>query len=202
MKVLRERLPIVLASTALVVAVLGTTPLGEAARNAVPVAIFAQNAGKVNGIRASKRPRPNQLVPLGRNSKFPESVLPPGTEGPRGPQGPPGAQGPQGPQGEPATRLWAVVDADGRLWKGSGATGSVRNAVGEYTVGFNRSVDDCAAVASTGGHKVSETTWLKPDEGIASAATFGSVVVVYTRIPGGFNPFTSVDKSFHLAVFC
>lgn len=54
---------------------------------------FADNAGSVDGFKASSSPRPKQLLALGRNRKFPASVLPMGATGPRGPAGPPGAAG-------------------------------------------------------------------------------------------------------------
>jgi len=62
--------------TALVVAVFGSTPLANAAANAVKTALFAKNAGKVNGIRAARTPRPGHLVPLGPDAKLPTSVIP------------------------------------------------------------------------------------------------------------------------------
>jgi hypothetical protein len=91
-----------LCPTALVLAALSLSPGGSAARRAV--ASFAQNAGAVNGIKASRKPRPGRLVPLGRNAKLPASVLPlqrgqRGASGPAGPAGPPGASGPPGPAG-------------------------------------------------------------------------------------------------------
>lgn len=95
-----KRLPLVLSATALAVALFGSTPLGEAAREAIPPlakkANFAANAGAVNGIRASRTPRPNQLVPLGPDAHFPASVGaigPPGPVGPRGDAGLPGLSG-------------------------------------------------------------------------------------------------------------
>jgi hypothetical protein len=94
---------------ALVLAVLTLSSVGEAARRTV--SSFARNAGAVNGIKASRTPKPGRLVPLGRNAKLPAGVLPlrrgergePGRPGPAGPQGPVGAQGPAGPAGLPGT---------------------------------------------------------------------------------------------------
>ncbi len=94
---------------ALVLAVLTVSSVGEAARHTV--SSFARNAGAVNGIKASRTPKPGRLVPLGRNAKLPAAVLPlrrgergePGRPGPAGPQGPVGAQGPAGPAGPPGT---------------------------------------------------------------------------------------------------
>jgi Collagen triple helix repeat (20 copies) len=94
---MRQRIPIVVSVTALVVAILGSTSLGEAASNAVR-ATFANNADKVDGIHASRKPTAGRLLPLGKNKKFPASVLPL-TRGPRGPAGPAGATGPAGPAG-------------------------------------------------------------------------------------------------------
>jgi hypothetical protein len=81
---MRGRLPLFLSLVALLVAVTGFTGLGEAARNALPRASFANNAHRVDGIHASRRPRAGYLYPLGRNRKFPTAVI--GT----GPAGPPG----------------------------------------------------------------------------------------------------------------
>src|SRR5215210_5429050 len=100
---MRRRLPIVLSAAALVVAVLGATPYAEA--HGVLHALFAHNAGKVDGFHASKTPRAGKLLPLGKNGKFPNSVVPARATGPQGPvgtdgaDGAPGPEGPEGPQG-------------------------------------------------------------------------------------------------------
>lgn len=88
-----RRLPLILSATALVVALFGSTPLGRAARNAVPLALFANNADKVDGIHASRIPRPGYLVPLGANGKLPAAVGAVGPVGDRGPAGAPGISG-------------------------------------------------------------------------------------------------------------
>ncbi len=71
-----NRISTTLAAAALVVAVLGITPLGHAAADAVRVALFAQNAGKVGNIKASRTPVPGQLLALDAKGRFPASVLP------------------------------------------------------------------------------------------------------------------------------
>ena len=70
---MKRRLPIVLSVTALVIAIAGTTPLGEAASDAIPR--FARNAGKVDGLDASRTPKAGRLLALNRNKKFPASVF-------------------------------------------------------------------------------------------------------------------------------
>lgn len=74
---MKRRLPIVLSMTALVVAIAGITPLGEAASEAIPR--FARNADKVDGIHASRSPKAGRLLALNRQRKFPASVLPAAT---------------------------------------------------------------------------------------------------------------------------
>lgn len=106
-----------LVGCALALAALAASPAGGAARRSI--AAFAFNAGAVNGIKASRTPRPGRLVPLGRNAKLPASVVPTkrgargltgtqgpaGAQGPIGPQGPAGAPGPAGPAGPAAAKL-------------------------------------------------------------------------------------------------
>ena len=90
------------AGAVLALTALAAGPAGGAARRSV--AAFAANAGAVNGIKASRTPKPGRLVPLGRNAKLPASVVPSrrgarGLTGPEGPVGPQGAAGPSGPAG-------------------------------------------------------------------------------------------------------
>jgi hypothetical protein len=110
-----------LAGAALALAALAASPAGGAARRSIVA--FATNAGAVNGIKASRTPKPGRLVPLGRNAKLPASVVPTvrgprgesGAAGPAGPQGPAGAQGPPGatgPAGPGAAKLAYDVPAN------------------------------------------------------------------------------------------
>jgi hypothetical protein len=70
---MKRRLPIVLSMTALVVAIAGNTPLGDAASDAIPR--FARNADKVDGLHASRTPKAGRLLALDSNKTFPASVL-------------------------------------------------------------------------------------------------------------------------------
>jgi hypothetical protein len=56
----RTRTIAVLGATALLLA---ASPAGGGARRSI--AAFARNAGAVNGIKASRTPKPGRLVPLG-----------------------------------------------------------------------------------------------------------------------------------------
>lgn len=93
--------------------------------------------------------------------------------------------------------LFAVVDQSGNLWKSRGAISSTKNGTGEYQVTFNRNLDKCAAVASTGGHKLTSNTSTGTSIGTASASTNGNTVDVFTQYNGVDYP-----RTFHLIVVC
>lgn len=97
---MRQRLPLVVSLAALLVALLGSTPLGRAAESAIAQVVprakkadFAANSGKLNGHRSSVTPSRGQIPVVGPNGKLAASL------GAIGPPGPPGAQGPPGPAG-------------------------------------------------------------------------------------------------------
>ena len=102
---------IIVSGAALVLVLLVASPAGGAARRSI--AAFAHNAGAVNGIKASRTPKPRRLVPLGKNAKLPSSVVPtvrgarglPGPQGQVGPAGPHGPQGATGPAGPGASKI-------------------------------------------------------------------------------------------------
>ena len=107
---LKARIGTILAATALVVAVFGSTPVGHAAgdlivaRNSVGAAQLKQNA--VTGAKIGKNAVTGAKVRNGSltAADFGTGQLPAGPRGPRGdagPQGPKGDPGLQGPKGDP-----------------------------------------------------------------------------------------------------
>jgi hypothetical protein len=109
---MRERLPIVLSTSALLVAVFGATPLGHAAGRVIrtvppfasragfaKLAGTADNAKRLGGHRASLSPKAGDIPVLGANGKLPASIGAVGPQGQQGPAGPKGATGPAGPKG-------------------------------------------------------------------------------------------------------
>lgn len=109
-----NRLSLALASTALVVAVLGSTPVGGAAERGLATivpyarqagtATVAKNALRLNGHRSSTKGAPGTIPVVGANGKLAAALLTApvqgaGAAGPAGPQGATGAQGPTGPTG-------------------------------------------------------------------------------------------------------
>jgi hypothetical protein len=122
---MRKRLPPLLSAAALVVALLGATPLGEAARNVVPLALFAKNADKVDGINASRIARPGYLLPLGKDGRFPITV---------GAIGPAGEKGPPGPAGSPGLTGLQLISADTGADSSSPKAGQALCPVGKKAI--------------------------------------------------------------------
>jgi hypothetical protein len=86
----------VIATIALVVA---AAPVGQAASGWVKRALYARNAGSVDGIRASRTPHRGKLIALPATGKLPISILPASLRGARGPAGPAGSDGTDGSGG-------------------------------------------------------------------------------------------------------
>lgn len=133
-----------IATLALVVAVSGVSPAD--AVNAVKRAVFAQNAGSVNGIKASRTPKPGRLLALGANGKFTSSAVPSAPRGPRGSLGPVGPVGPAGPQGDRGPSSARIVTpADVTLSRTPGVTLPVAMlsgvAAGSYLAVFTAEAD-------------------------------------------------------------
>jgi hypothetical protein len=73
--------------------VLAVTPVGEAADGWVKRAIYARNAGTVDGFSASKTPKKGKLIVLPKSGKLPASILPASAGGSAGAAGATGAAG-------------------------------------------------------------------------------------------------------------
>jgi hypothetical protein len=98
---------------------------------------------KKNAVNSAKVKRYSLL-----RSDFMKGQLPRGPQGIQGAPGTPGAPGAKGDPGTPATKLWAYVSGTGALRGGSGVIASSRLSQGNFSVTFNRSIVNCAAIAS------------------------------------------------------
>ena len=122
---MRQRLPVVLSVIALVVAVLGSTPLGEAASDIViPRNSVGTPQLKKNAVTTAKVKNRSLLA-----VDFKTGQVPPGSTGERGapgPQGPQGSKGDSGPVGPPGISAREVVSVqsatDSSSAKGATAT--------------------------------------------------------------------------------
>lgn len=97
---MKQRLPLIISVTALVVALVGSTPIGNAAQSALEQVVprakradFAANAGKLNGHKSSVNPSRGQIPVVGTDGKLSASIGAVGPAGPQGPAGPAGASG-------------------------------------------------------------------------------------------------------------
>jgi hypothetical protein len=66
---------------------LAAVPAGSAADSWVQHALYARNAGTVDGFGASKVPKRGKLIVLPRSGKLPASILPPASGAPAGSSG-------------------------------------------------------------------------------------------------------------------
>ena len=122
---MRKRLPLVLSTCALLVAVFGATPLGHAAGQKLAAAVppFAKTAGyaklagnsaQLNGRKSTLKGAPGTIPVVGTDGKLPAAIGTIGPEGPQGPKGPKGdtgAKGSPGVAGEPGTSGYEIVTA-------------------------------------------------------------------------------------------
>ena len=224
-------MPVVVALAALAIAALTATPLGAAAQNAVRVALYAKNAGKVDGVSASRVPRPGHLLALDANGKIPASVLPPaepgppGPPGPSGPPGPPGspgergAEGPQGPIGPvgpegPAGPAGPAGVAGARGEPGEPATVLWASVAADGSIVRGTGTADARQVA-TGSYEVTFGTPISECATIAALAAPDGATSTVTgqigaaprsetviRVETETSAGTNADKAFHVAVFC
>lgn len=110
---------------------------GVSPAEAVRAVKHALNADAVDGLSASKSPKSGQLLALGKDKRFPSSILPGGARGPRGPEGPAGAMGPQGPSGSAAVYI-ARNNLGNQLPTAAAMTiVELRLPAGAYTVDFD-----------------------------------------------------------------
>jgi hypothetical protein len=127
---MRKRLPIVLSATALVVAVLGATPVGEAALNALPRASVGTLQLRTNAVTSAKV-RNGSLLRV----DFKAGQIPAGPAGPAGPQGPPGMSALQnvfttGAVNSTATRTLTASCPSGKVAIGGGVAITPVNTAG------------------------------------------------------------------------
>ncbi len=122
---------------------------------------------------------------------------PQGAQGLKGDKGDPGTNGIDGANGADATELWAVINADGSTSRSSGVFESALLASGgTYEVAFNRSVRDCAFLATIGSP--GEDTVFPGMISAVRRSTNPNSVLVKTYSPTGAD----MDRPFHLGVFC
>jgi hypothetical protein len=100
----------------------------------------------------------------------------------------------------PTVPIWAVVNLDGSLARGSGAVSSSQLGVdGQYEVVFSKNVANCAYVASGG-----EATTNSPDDAVVFtvAPRDSNPNAVFVQEWDGVLGVDSYSSGFHLVVTC
>jgi hypothetical protein len=182
---MKERLPIVLSVTALVVAVLGSTPVGEAAKNLVVPRNSVGTLQLKNGAVTSPKLRDGAVTSAKvanfslLASDFRRGQLPRGAQGPAGPAG---VAGPQGPPGLSALQPVYTTSASN-----STASKSLTAACpsGKLAVGGGAAIVPAgtADVAITSTYLANNTTWTSAAQELdATAASWSLNAVVLCAI--------------------
>jgi hypothetical protein len=188
-----------LSSTAVVVAVLGSTPPGHAALRSIPpfartagYAKLAGNAKLLNGHKATAVGAAGSIPVLDAQGKLPASV---GAVGPAGPQGPAGANGPSGTAR--AFAFWDTIQS--RLVHAHNVTSVVQGSygAGDWCVTLDKSIDASSAIAqaqiefNTGGTGIAQWS----NEGGGCSSHPNSIQIWTLGLSGGASP-----KSFTVIV--
>jgi len=196
---------VALSSTAVVVALLGATPVRDAAGQAVrSIPPFARTAGYaklagnaklLDGRQPGASGRPGTIPILDSHGKLPASV---GAVGPAGSQGPTGPPGPGGPPGTArAYALWDTIH--NKLIHAHNVTGVAQGSYGEgdWCVTLDNSIDASSVVAqaaveyNTGATGIAE--WSNEGGG---CSTHPNSIQVWTFTTSG----TAAPKSFTVIV--
>ena len=170
---MRNRWPVVLSIAALLVAVLGSTPVGEAALNALPRNSVGPLQLKNDSITSIKVRNGSLLAADFRAGQIPQGPQgPAGAAGPAGPAGPQGAAGATGLQAvfttsaidSTATRTLTAACPSGKVALGGGVSAAPVNTPG---------------VAITTSYLANSTTWTaSAREVVATSDNWGLNVVV------------------------
>jgi len=181
---LKNRLPLVLSATALVVAVFGITPLGQATTNIVQTH-FARNANFLRGKAPSIKAGKNKIPAANKAGKLDASWGAVGARGAAGPPGANGAPGPQGPQGPPG---------------GAGATGpaGAPNPNADKLDGFDANGLTRVAYAASGS-VIAITTSSQPYLTVNITAPAAGFVLLNSSFTGFTSPAGTAEFSAAIA---
>jgi hypothetical protein len=149
-------------------------------------ALKALGAALMSGLLAVRAlPQDAEAKPKRRRKRKKRKAAPP-RPAPSAPPATPEASAPK--------LLWASVDRDGRLVRGSGATSATRTSDGSYRVFFKRDVEECAHVV-----QIPYFSALGEAYPHRSAVDPTSVTVfTYDTSQGRI----AANKDFHLMVMC
>jgi len=130
-----SKLAVAFSAIALLISVLFATPVGQAASRLVLAKNSVGTAQlKKNAVTGAKVKNGSLLA-----ADFRAGQLPAGPKGDKGDTGAPGAS---------ATKVWAYVNWNGALRRGSGIASTERISSGFYRITFSQPITNCVAVAN------------------------------------------------------
>jgi hypothetical protein len=177
---MRQRLPIALSMTALVVVVLGATPVGEAALSLVPRNSVGTLELRNNAVTSTKV-RNGSLL----RADFKRGQIPIGPVGPVGPQGPAGPAGAAGPQGPPGLTGLQTVFTTGAIDSTTTRTLTATCPSGKLAIsgGVSLIPVNAPGVALSASYLANPTTWTaSAREVVATGSDWGLNVVVVCAV--------------------
>jgi hypothetical protein len=149
-----DRIPLIVSITALFVAVFGSTPLGEAAYNAIaPSSIGARELR--NGAVTNAKLRGDAVTSgkvLNRSLRaidFRVGQLPAGPPGPKGDKGEKGDKGTKGDKGEPGLSGYEIVRKSVTVPPNTSTSAQAACPVGKKVIGGAASIQGVPSNAST-----------------------------------------------------
>lgn len=149
---MRDRLPLVLSATALLVSVLGATPLGQAAYNAVVPRNSVGAAQLRNGAVTNVKLR-GDAVTSGKVKNhslkaidFKQGQLP---AGPQGPEGAKGDKGDKGAKGDPGLSGYEIVRKSVNIPPNTSASAQAACSPGKKVLGGAANIQGVPANAGT-----------------------------------------------------
>ena len=163
----------IIATIALVLAIV---PVGSAADAWVKRALFARNAGTVDGFGATRTPHKGRLLVLPATGKLPASILPSNIGGPRGPAGPAGPSGSDGSSAfvasaPAAVTLGAAQTSVESLSLKAGSYAIVAKASLHATLDTSTPGVNCQLKAGTDGDQVDADLSSSSDDPVALITT-------------------------------
>lgn len=185
---MRQRTPIVLSATALVVAVLGSTPVGEAAKDLVVPRNSVGTLQLKNGAVTSAKIRTGAVTSAKVANFTLRAIDFRGGQLPRGPVGPAGPAGPAGPQGPPGLSGLQAVYATGAASSSATRTLTATCPSGKQAVGGGATIlpANVADVALTSSYLANPTTWTASGaetDATAAGWSLNAVVICATVAP-------------------
>ncbi len=180
---MKQRLPIAVSAVAVVAALLGSTSVGNSARNLlIPRGSVGTLQLKNNAVTSTKVKNFSL-----RAIDFKPGQLPKGAQGPAGPAGPAGAQGPQGPQGPSGVSGLERVYATGTASSTGTRTLTAVCPAGKQALGGGASIVPVNApgVAITANYLANNATWTASAREVNPTGTNWSLntVVICASVP-------------------